>query len=196
MAAAQWYSIRVAFSLGFAGGLVESLGIGDLVLPSVVQNDDGLSGHVLHTAPARTAVASALAAAGIAFHEGPLLSVNVPLRTPEAKRSVHQRTGAVAVDMEAAGVAVAAQHLGIPWLALKSVVDPVDEPLPEFLANCTTEQGELRWRNLVWSAAASAKRRRALGKLGRAAHQAALRLRRALEVACRPGCLDACEPVQ
>lgn len=192
----RWYSIRAAWSLGFAGGLAKLLNIGDLVFPSVVLKDDGLSGQVLHGAPVRATVASALEAAGISVHEGPLLSVNDPLRTPEAKRAAHQRTGAVAVDMEAAGVAVAAQHLGIPWLALKSVVDPVDEPLPDFLAGCTTERGDLRWRSLVWSVAAGGERRRALGKLGRASHQAALALRRALEVACRPGCLDARDPVQ
>jgi nucleoside phosphorylase len=196
MAAAQWYSVRAALSLGFAGGLVESLGVGALVLPSTVQDDDDPPGHVLHAAPARTAVASALEAAGIAFHGGSLLSVHSPLRTPEAKRAAHQRTGALAVDMEAAGVALAAQQLGIPWLALKAVVDPVDEPLPEFLAEATTEQGELRWRNLLWSAVAGTERRRVLGTLRRAAHQATLRLRRALEVACRPGRLDAPEPVQ
>jgi len=192
----RWFSIRAAWSLGFAGGLAEPLSIGDLVLPSVVLKDDGLSGQMFHGAPVRASVLAALGTAGISVHEGPLLSVKDPPRTPEAKRAAHQRTGATAVDMEAAGVAAAAQHLGIPWLALKSVVDPVDEPLPDFLADCTTERGDLQWRRLVGRVAASAQGRRTLGRLGRASRQAALRLRRALEVACRPGCLDASDPVQ
>ena len=182
LAAAHRFPVRAAWSLGFSGGLAETLCPGDLVCPAVVLQDDGRTGQSFGVAPAQAAVRAALAAAGIRTHDGPLLTVDDPLRTPEVKRAAHRRTGAVAVDMEAAGVAEAARELGIPWLAIKAVVDAAGEALPEFLAGCTTAQGELRWRGLL-SNLASARRRRTLWRLRRASRQAAQGLQRAVDVA-------------
>ncbi|MEK6716895.1 MAG: hypothetical protein AABZ16_05345 [candidate division NC10 bacterium] len=182
LAASHQFSFRAAWSLGFAGGLAETLCVGDVVCPAAVLLDDGRTGQSFGVAPAQAAVRAALAAAGIRIHDGPLLTVDDPLRTPEVKRAAHRRTGAVAVDMEAAGVAEAARDLGIPWLAIKAVVDAAGEALPEFLAGCTTAQGELRWRGLL-SNLASARRRRTLWRLPRASRQAAQGLQRAVDVA-------------
>lgn len=182
LAASHQFSFRAALSLGFAGGLAETLCVGDVVCPAAVLLDDGRTGQSFGVAPAQAAVRAALAAAGIRIHDGPLLTVDDPLRTPEVKRAAHRRTGAVAVDMEAAGVAEAARDLGIPWLAIKAVVDAAGEALPEFLAGCTTAQGELRWRGLL-RGLASGGCRRALWRLHRASGQAARGLQHALDVA-------------
>jgi hypothetical protein len=109
------------------------------------------------------------------------------LRTTPAKREAHRRTGAVAADMEAVGVAEAATELGIPWLALKAIVDPVEEPLPEFLAGCTTPSGDTRWRAVLTSLLISSQRRRALRRLDRASRQAAQGIGRCLDRLLRPG---------
>jgi len=182
LAASHQFSFHAAWSLGFAGGLAETLCVGDVVCPAAVLQDDGRTGQSFGVAPAQADVCAALAAAGIRIHDGPLLTVDDPLRTPEVKRAAHRRTGAVAVDMEAVGVAEAARELGIPWLAIKAVVDAAGEALPEFLAGCTTAQGELRWRGLL-SNLASARRRRTLWRLHRASRQAAQGLQRAVDVA-------------
>ncbi|MBI2163134.1 MAG: hypothetical protein HYU32_03195 [candidate division NC10 bacterium] len=182
LAAAHRFPFRAAWSLGFAGGLAEALCAGDVVCPAAVLLDDGRTGRSFGVAPAQTAVRAALAAAGLRMHDGPLLTVDDPLRTPEVKRAAHRRTGAVAVDMEAAGVAEAARDLGIPWLAIKAVVDAAGEALPAFLAGCTTAQGELRWRGLL-RGLASGGCRRTLWRLHRASGQAARGLERARDVA-------------
>lgn len=182
LAASGRFPFRAAWSVGFAGGLVEGLRPGDLVCPGVVLKDDGRTGQAFPVAPARMAVIAALSAASIPLADGALLSVDSPIRSPEAKRAAHLRTSAVAVDMEAVGVAEAAERLGIPWLAIKSVVDGADEPLPGFLAGCTTSRGDLRWRGVLWSLAAGS-RRRTLRRLARASRLAALALQRGLEAA-------------
>ncbi len=182
LSASRRFSLRAAWSLGFAGALVDGLGPGDLVVSSVVLDDDRLAGGSVASASGQEAVRAALAAAGIVSHGGSLLSVDAPLRTPETKRAAHGRAGAVAVDMEAAGVAEAAETLGIPWLAIKAVVDAVDEALPAFLSGCTTCRGDLRWRGMLWSLAVGS-RRRVLRRLARASRLAALALRRGLEAA-------------
>lgn len=182
LAVARRFPFRAAWSLGFAGGLAETLRAGDLVCPAAVLLDDGRTGQAFGAAPAQAAVRAALSAAGIRIHDGPLLTVASALRTPEVKRAAHQRTGAVAVDMEAAGVAEAARELEIPWLAIKAVVDAAGEALPAFLAGCTTAQGGLRWQGLLWSLA-SRRGGRTLWRLHRASRQAARGLRRALDAA-------------
>ena len=182
LSASRRFRLRAAWSLGFAGGLANGLRPGDLVCPGAVLRDDGQAGQASPAAPARAAVAAAFSVARIPFADGFLLSVDSPLRTPEAKRAAHRRTGAVAVDMEAAGVVEAAESLGIPWLAIKSIVDAVDEPLPEFLGGCTTPAGDLRWAGVLRSLAIGS-RRNALRRLGRASRQASPALRRGLDLA-------------
>jgi nucleoside phosphorylase len=195
--AAQWYDFCAAWSLGFAGGLTDDLRAGDLVCPSIVLLDDGFSGTPFPAGPAQTGVRAALSAVGIACRDSPLLTVEAPLRTPQAKREAHRRTGAVAVDMEAAGVAEAATGLGIPWLAFKAVVDPVEEPLPEFLAGCVTPSGDVRWRAVVAGLLGSSQRRRTLSRLDRATRQAVRGLRDSLGLLVgAAGCLDAARRVQ
>ncbi|MBI3323460.1 MAG: hypothetical protein HYZ95_03240 [Candidatus Omnitrophica bacterium] len=60
---------------------------------------------------------------------GPFVTVNRPLQRPQEKREMGLRYGAVAVDMESADVAEAAEQAGVPWVALRVILDPVDAPL-------------------------------------------------------------------
>jgi nucleoside phosphorylase len=181
LAASRVFPLRAAWSLGFAGGLADGLRAGDLVCPSVVLLDEGRSGEAYNAAPVHTDIRATLSAAGLSVHDGSVLTVGAPLRTPQAKRAAHRRTGAVAVDMEAVGVARGARSLGVPWLTIKAVVDAVEEPLPEFLAGCTTPGGDLRWRGVMWSLVGSGQRRRTLRRLAQSSGQAAVSLQRALD---------------
>ncbi|HSB70015.1 MAG TPA: hypothetical protein VLT62_11835 [Candidatus Methylomirabilis sp.] len=180
--AAREFSFRAAWSLGFAGGLEEGLAAGDLICPAVVLLDDGRQGQAFAASPTQAAIGAALGSA----HPGPLLTAQTPLRTEQAKRAARERTGAAAVDMEAAGVAAAARDLQIPWLAIKAVVDGVREPLPEFLTGCTLPSGDLRWRGLLGSLFIG-ERRQVLRRLRRAAGQSGINLTRSLDVALRIG---------
>lgn len=180
--AAREFPFRTAWSLGFAGGLADDLTPGDLICPSVVLLDDGRQGKAFAAAAPHGEIGLALHAASA----GPLLTVETPLRTAHAKRTARERTGAVAVDMEAAGVAAAAQDLAIPWLAIKSVLDDARDPLPEFLAGCLTPAGNLRCRTLLWSLLFG-ERRRVFGRLRQKAGLATLSLKRSLDLAMRAG---------
>lgn len=184
LTAAREFHFRAAWSLGLAGGLADDLAPGDLLCPAVVLLDDGRQGQVL----APTAPFAAIAAALPGANPGPLLTVDAPLRSAQAKRIARERTGAVAVDMEAAGVAAAARDLEIPWLALKAVADDARDSLPEFLTGCTTPAGDLRWRVLLWSFLYR-ERRRVFRRLRREAGLATRSLKRTLAEALR-----ACAP--
>ena len=143
LAAARRFRLQAVWSLGFAGGLTDRLRPGDLIYPAGLLDDAAPGTPPLPLAPHHAAVSAALRGASLSVDAGLLLTVNAPLGTPEAKRAAHLRTGAVAVDMEAAGVAAAAHDLGIPWTALKVILDAAGSPLPPVLTTCTTPQGEL-----------------------------------------------------
>jgi hypothetical protein len=109
--------------------------------------------------------------------------VGVPLRTAAAKRAAYERTGAVAVEMEASGVAEAAMARGVPWAALKVILDGVEDPLPEVTARCMTAEGNLSVRGLgalLWAGGGTLG---ALWRLGRAAALARRALREGFRAA-------------
>lgn len=98
-------------SVGFAGALDGSLATGDIFWPRVVLNAcDGV----------RTDTASG---------EGTLVSF-ATIVGKEQKARLAKAYGAVAVDMEAAAVAQAAQAHGIGFGALKAISDAADFSLP------------------------------------------------------------------
>jgi adenosylhomocysteine nucleosidase len=172
-----------AWSLGFAGGLRPTLRTGDLVCPERVLRTPGAPGGALADASAQAHILDELRLAGLSAHGGPLLTVEAPLRLPDAKRRAAAETAAAAVDMEAAGVAEAAAELGIPWLALKVILDPADQPLDARLARCVTPQGNLRWSGILAVLTEGPEAWRALRRMRRAARVAAASLTRGLEPA-------------
>lgn len=91
-------------SVGFAGSLVPNLAVGSVVVPARVV-DEG-SGREFRAA----------------FGSGTLVTV-ADVASGEAKQALAARYGAVAVDMEAAGVARVAASAGLPFVAVKAVSD-------------------------------------------------------------------------
>jgi len=183
IAAARAFGTHAVWSLGFAGGLADTLRPGDLVCPSAILDDERPAEAPMAADASHAAMCAALRRAQLPVASGTLITVQAPLRTPEAKRAAHRRSGAVAVEMEAAGVAQAAQELGIPWAALKVVVDAVGDPLPSSLARCTSPEGDLRWRGLLAGALEGRRFWRPLFRLGRASRVAGRNLWQGFEVA-------------
>jgi len=170
------------WSLGFAGGLVAGLSPGDLVCADrlLCETADGCA---VQLGAAAGTVVAALCAAGLRAHAGPILTVGAPLRTAAAKRAAHERTGALAADMEAFGVAEAAAAHGVPWAALKVILDGVEDPLPEVTVRCTTPRGDLSIRGLAEALLEGGATLAALWRLGRSARVARRTLRGGLQAA-------------
>jgi adenosylhomocysteine nucleosidase len=67
---------------------------------------------------------------------GPIAGVTTIAAHPEAKRSLHMSTGALAVDNESHVVAnVAAAHV-LPITAVRVIVDPAARSLPSLWLRC------------------------------------------------------------
>jgi adenosylhomocysteine nucleosidase len=116
---------RLVVSCGFSGALDDAAAPGDLVLGASVRDENG--DRIVPPLPLLRAAAAALPG----VRQGELLCTTSVATTAEAKRAL-ARPGALALDMESYPVAHAAAELGVPWLALRAIVDPLASSLPPF----------------------------------------------------------------
>ncbi|HTO97979.1 MAG TPA: hypothetical protein VMK66_13105 [Myxococcales bacterium] len=118
---------RLLLSCGFAGALDPSLRPGDLVLASSVRDETG------DRAPAPDSLLKPAAAAlsGMRCRQGEILCTSAVAASAEEKRAL-AGPGLLALDMESYPAARAAASGGIPWLALRAIVDPLEASLPPF----------------------------------------------------------------
>ena len=125
---------ELVITTGCCGGLVPGAAAGMMVIPSKLLwlNEDGTTEpcpdpDLQWTLRAR----SQAERMGLHCSDRPLITVAEALNSPHSKRRCHERTGAVAVDMESAAVARVAGELGVPHLCVRVVLDSVDQQLPE-----------------------------------------------------------------
>jgi 4-hydroxy-3-methylbut-2-enyl diphosphate reductase len=105
---------------GVCGALTDELAAGDVVVATEVRSADGVI-----PCPSAALLVGALRAAGLTAHAGPIVSVDHVVHG--AERAELATTGALAVDMESAMLASAAD--GGPLAVLRVVVDTPRRPL-------------------------------------------------------------------
>ncbi len=127
-------------SAGFAGGL----------RPELKRNDILMADHVADTAGGRLAIDLKVDTDSLAkmpeVHVGRLLSTDRVIRLPGEKRTLGGEHGAMAVDMETFAVAEVCRRREVRFLAVRVVIDTVDEELPpdvEHLLSQKTVPGKL-----------------------------------------------------
>ena len=159
---------------GSAGALAPSLSPGDLVLAAEIHEagrkfsvDPGLGETLMKW----------LSGNGFGVHNGPLACAAQPLASVEAKRELSARTGALAVDMESAGVFEAAQRNGLPAFALRVILDAAHVALPDAALRRIDEFGEVDARGLALDLARSPGQIPAVARLARAARRAGATMR-------------------
>jgi adenosylhomocysteine nucleosidase len=151
---------RLLVAWGLAGGLADGLVPGAVLLPRRVVATS--AEPVLADAAWHVRIAAAVGERPL--EHGTLLSVSAALETPAAKRAAAAATGAVAVDMESAAVAAAAARARVPFVALRVVVDAVDDALPQGAERWIDGEGRTRLAAAL-SAAADVRQWRGLLKL-------------------------------
>jgi adenosylhomocysteine nucleosidase len=117
------HGCRGIISFGVAGGLAADLRPGDwVVASSIVESEAARATDAIWSGRLRDAIEGCRYA--------PIVGSDSPIADPTIKRSLHRMTGAAAVDMESHVVArVAAAH-GLPFTALRVIVDPADRAIP------------------------------------------------------------------
>lgn len=115
---------EVLVSLGYSGALKDHLAPGDVIHAQEIETSD-----------------RKLYSSQQAGHR--LLSVSKLAPTKGSKRQLaEQFPYAYAVDMESAVLAEAAESAGLPWRALRVIIDPLDSDLPIDFNRCVTNKGQ------------------------------------------------------
>lgn len=122
---------ELVIGTGVAGALSSGLKPGDLVLSDrtlTIRTDGQVAEQVAAVDDAHLrAIGRSLAIAGIAYSTGAILTSHRVLATGAEKRRAKESTGAIAVDMETAAIAAEAAARGIPFVAIRAVLDEVDD---------------------------------------------------------------------
>lgn len=160
---AQLFPLRGLFTVGFAAGLVESLAPGQVVLADQVIEEKSQQ---------RFACQGAILPLP-SCQRGSLLSVSGVIHAAEEKGRLGQRWGAVAADMESAGVARAAAQAGLPFGAVKSITDSSQQSIAIDFHRCRSEHGGLSSWKIVREGMASPRGMRALWRLASNSRRAA-----------------------
>ena len=133
-------------SWGSAGGLDPSLGSGTIVVPDRVVD---ASGNVRASDQEWSRRLRAAASEQLSVAAGAMLHSERPIEDPRHKQRMYADTGAAAVDMESGGIARIADEAGIPWIAVRVVVDPAAAVLPALARSAVRDDGRLDFA-FIW----------------------------------------------
>ena len=133
-------------SWGMAGGLDPALTSGTLCLPSEIIAPNG---PAIETTRLWREQLSATVAARRRAVCGKLVTSARAVGSVEDKAALFRATGAVAVDMESLAVAQVALSHGLPFLAVRVIVDGAGDALPKSVTVAADATGHLHvWRLL------------------------------------------------
>jgi adenosylhomocysteine nucleosidase len=114
-------------SWGTAGALVPELETGNLVLPEVVV--DPTVKHLSVDQIWCRRIGSSLGAS-LVWQHGKIAHAKDVVAAPTQKARLRDQTDAIAVDMESAAVGEAAMRAGVPFVVIRSIVDPCSLTIP------------------------------------------------------------------
>jgi nucleoside phosphorylase len=123
------------YSIGYCGALDESLAVGDIFIADAIQGTEWCP--LLPQSPAAKT--------------GPIASISRIAGTLDEKRRLGA-TGALAVEMEAAGAAAAAAAANVSFYCIRAVSDPADEGFVNDFNRCLMPDGRYSIMRLLGGA--------------------------------------------
>ncbi len=139
----QHPSLVGVVSVGFGGGLDPELRTADLVVCNQTIAQDSSTGSWSSYEADRSLMEVAThALAGISVRVSPLLTVKKAFLLPREKDQAFQVTGAAVVDMEGHWMAMECHRAGLPFLALRAILDPAQEELPALVQKVVEANGD------------------------------------------------------
>lgn len=128
-------------SFGLAGGLDPTVEPGTAVLADAVVDPAGAR---LEADAGWRAALARLLEGRVLYRVGAVAGSAGSVDDVRAKHALHERTGALAVDMESHGVAQAAVAAGKPFLAVRVVADPAARAIPPWVLSAIDDDGSIR----------------------------------------------------
>ncbi len=133
-------------SWGFTGGLLPGLPAGSLILPEKVIAADQIVypvDSVWHKRLCRQLLGS------VDLYKGPLAESPALLVSCAEKKRLFSRTGAIAVDMESASMALVAKESGVPFMVIRTITDPAEMVIPQSVQNSVDEFGRVWFSRVI-----------------------------------------------
>lgn len=138
------YGVNALVSFGVAAALDNKLTPGDLVLPESIVDGERLPVSLEWRNQLEQLLSSHLTVVG-----GSLASSPEPLTSRQAKLALGEATGACAADMESAAIARVAANAGIPFIAIRAIVDPIYFSPPDALLSAVYPDGGVDFIRLI-----------------------------------------------
>ncbi len=112
--------VKLVVSAGFSGGARVGLKAGDLIMASEVYDTESQRRWVPSALPSRLKARAAV---------GNFVTADRVVSDPREKEELGRKFNALGVDMETSAVAETADSFGVPWIALRVILDPVESRL-------------------------------------------------------------------
>ncbi|HET6519817.1 MAG TPA: hypothetical protein VFG47_08345 [Geminicoccaceae bacterium] len=134
-------------SFGLAAGLAPIIRPGEVLVAESVVTPDG---EKVYTDDGwRRSLLSYLGGPGNGCRSVRLAGSDHLLGSDREKRRLFRATGAGAVDMESHAVAAVAREMGVPFLAVRAVADPVERSLPSAAFSALRSNGATNYLGLA-----------------------------------------------
>ena len=144
----QHCSIQGLVSCGFAGGLLPGLASGTVVVGDRLVSTDGLLSWDVTDHRLVEQILQAAQAEGLPVHQGPVVTTAYLVPDRPSKAALAHDSGASVVDMETRGVVEVARQAGLAWVAVRAIVDTLDEVLPAECLTILRDDGRIAGRQL------------------------------------------------
>ena len=125
--------VKRIFVLGLCGAVDNSLNVGDIILPTCCQREEGTSFHYLppdvDATPDRNmldSLANHLKKHNLLYRKGRTVSTDAPYRQTINTELTWRKNGILGVDMEMSAVFALCEHLEVPCVGLFVVSDAHD----------------------------------------------------------------------
>ena len=174
--------VEALASFGVAAALDKKLIPGDLVLAEKII-DVGAEQESLPTTLAWRNRLEQMLSPKLTIVGGSIAKSTIPLTTAQSKLELAEATGACAADMESAAIARIAARVGVPFIAIRAIVDPLEFSPPEALLSAVYPEGSvdvLRLTSLIFNRSVKIK---TLAHLGLGMYSARTTLKKVVQVA-------------
>lgn len=137
-------------SFGVAGGCNPDLPSGTVILATGIRDiSSGGGGDILYTNRGWQRRIKSLLLGNVLLEDALLASVSTPITDSTSKRQLFHDLGVAAADMESAAAARVAIDAGIPFMALRVIVDTADTTLPAAALAGMSPDGTVRTGPIV-----------------------------------------------
>lgn len=141
---------QMLVSWGCAAGLDPKMRSGDLLLVHRVWTSDP---QPLVVEPLVLNEMARALPRDMTWQRGDLAETSKLLHTPADKHRLWCRTGAHLADMETAAIATAAERAGVPWAAIRVVVDEAGDAIGHAISQSINSRGHVAISRMAWELA-------------------------------------------